>query len=582
MKLKSIKRMLALILIVSLSLGGVHIFAHTVSAASTAPYDAFNNTSYGRTYTLATSGRQTVYTSSNLKTPGNNRGACNAWIDCAADELWVFDVGVTNGTYWAYVSYPVSNGRRTGYIPLSTITTNTHAVTATATGRFYCAPRKGQANHSSYWVDKGDRISLIAINGDQVQLIYPASGGRYRIAWAKKSDYEKWCGSIPGNTSDIIKAPSSSTANPVSGSFVRIRYSANGRCLDVPAEGISKNGTQLQIWDYTSGNQNQIFQLVDTGKGWHIISLQSGKVVEVRNSSHNDCAQVAQWSKHNLACARWDIIKNSNGSVSFRNCESGKYLNVSGGGNAGNAAKIIQYHNDKSPAMQFFIEPVTCGNFTTVTSTIASSKIMQEKNLNVRNWHPLNGLTETMLAQDDSMEALVDVPVLLDAATFALEWLSNSSSITRIHVTEGKNKQLSIRYGSSIELNRSGKNISLVSMLTEYHSGEASYILWAASDADKCIRSWFGLGGNGKYTMEMTFGNVKCSDYGYALLIKNGAVYQTPLIHPDSTYPIYYKENGKWNYVMDAANILRSTQLLLVEDDARTVMIQLVKNGYVK
>ena len=493
--MNTMKRILCLMLVL-VTLCSMMVPA--VSAASTTPYDAFNNTSYGRTYTLATSGRQTVYTGPDLQTPGNiERGACNAWIDCAADELRVFDVGESNGTYWAFVSYPVSGGRRTGYIPLSAITANTYSVSATATGKFYCSPRKGQSINSSYYVDKNDRVYLIAVDGDLVQLVYPSSGGRYRMAWAKKIDWITYCGAIPSNSSGNNNSTVGTTTNPVNGSFVRIRYSVNGRYVDVPAEGISNNGTQLQLWDYAPGNANQVYQLIDTGNGWLIVSLQSGKVIEVRNSSHDDCAQVAQWSKHNLACARWDIVKNNDGSVSFRNRESGKYLNVCGGGNAGNGTKMIQYHDDKSAAMRFYIEPVTINGYTTVSGTIDTSKIKLEKDLSVRNWHPLMGLTETMMEQDDSMEALVDVPVKLDAINFVLSWIASSSNVTRIHVTEGTNGQLSIHYGTSIEQNRSGKKISLASMLIERHAGEAAYVLWADGDADKCIRNWFGLTGNG-------------------------------------------------------------------------------------
>lgn len=578
--MKTLKRTICLLLVLVTMCS---LMIPAVSAASITPYDAFNSTSYGRTYTLATSGRQTVYTGPDLQTPGNiERGACNAWIDCAADELRVFDVGESNGKLWAFVSYPVSGGRRTGYIPLSAITANTYAVSATASGKFYCSPRKGQSINSSYYVDKNDKVTLIAVDGDMIQLVYPSTGGRYRMAWAKKSDWIAYCGSIPSTSSGNNSSTEGTTTAPASGSFVRIRYSVNGRYVDVPAEGISNNGTQLQLWDYAPGNANQIYQLIDTGNGWLIISLQSGKVIEVRNSSHDDCAQVAQWSQHDLACARWDIVKNNDGSVSFRNRESGKYLNVCGGGDAGNGTKMIQYHDDKTAAMRFYIEPVTVNGYTTVSGTIATSKIKQEKDLSVRSWHPLMGLTETMLEQDDSMEALVDVPVKLDAINFVLSWISSSSDVTRIHVTEGTNGQLSIRYGTSIEQNRSGKKISLASMLIERHAGEAAYVLWADGDADKCIRNWFGLTGNGRYSMDMTFGKIKYGSYGYALIIENGAVHQIPLIHADSTYNIYYKENKQWSFVMDAADILRNVKLPLADEEARTVMLQLVKNGYIK
>lgn len=162
------------------------------------------------------------------------------------------------------------------------------------------------------------------------------------------------------NGNSVIGGQSDS---PQHGSTVRIRYAANGRYVDIPAEGITQNGTQLQLWDSAPNNMNQYYQLINTGNGWQIVSAKSGKVVEVRNSSHADYAQVAQWDKHTLACSRWDIIRNNDGTVSFRNRESGLYLNVYGGGNAGNGTKLIQYHNDGTVAMKFYIVTVSTNTF---------------------------------------------------------------------------------------------------------------------------------------------------------------------------------------------------------------------------
>lgn len=149
--------------------------------------------------------------------------------------------------------------------------------------------------------------------------------------------------------------------------WIRIRYAGNGKYVDIPAEGIFENGTQLQLWDYAYGNQNQIFYVYDTGNGWRLLSPTTGKIIEVRNSSHSDYAPVAQWDAHELACGLWDIIANSDGTVSFRNKESGLYLNVCGGGDASNSTKIIQYHDDKTVAMKFYIEAMTYGDVLSAT-----------------------------------------------------------------------------------------------------------------------------------------------------------------------------------------------------------------------
>lgn len=149
---------------------------------------------------------------------------------------------------------------------------------------------------------------------------------------------------------------------PSNGRYYRIKYAGNNRYLDIPSEGYANNGTQLQVWNYVQGNQNQIFKLVkvnDSNK-WRIVA-QNGKIVEVRNSSHEDYAQVAQWDSHSLDCGLWTIRKNGdiNGTVSFQNVESKKFLNVCGGGDAGNGTKIIQYHNDETIAMKFILEELS-------------------------------------------------------------------------------------------------------------------------------------------------------------------------------------------------------------------------------
>lgn len=235
--MKTMKRSLCLLLVLatvcSLCVG-------SASAASLAPYESLSSSRYAKVYTLAASGRQTVYTGPDLRTPGNNTGARNAWIDCAADELWLMDVGGN----WARVSYPTSSGRRTGYIPLSALTANTHAVKATSSGRFNCSPRLGRAISSSYYVAKNDTVWLIAVNGSQVQLVYPTSSG-YRIAWANKSDYQKYCGSISNEPVDV-------TAQ-FAGKTITMQSVENGKylCADASISGtpLLANRDACSTWE---------------------------------------------------------------------------------------------------------------------------------------------------------------------------------------------------------------------------------------------------------------------------------------------------------------------------------------------
>lgn len=219
----------------------------SASAASTAPYDGLSSSKYARVYTLATSGKVIPYTNQHLTDRGTVNGkSSSAYIDCAADELRVFDVGETNGKYWAKVSYPITgkSTRRTAYIHLSDITANTHAIQRTSTGKFLCAPRKDSAISSSYYVAKGDQVWLLAVSGSRVQIMYPA-GSVYRIAWANKSDFEKYCGSIADQLVDV-------TAQ-FAGKTITLQSVENGKylCADSNASGtpLRANKDQALTWE---------------------------------------------------------------------------------------------------------------------------------------------------------------------------------------------------------------------------------------------------------------------------------------------------------------------------------------------
>lgn len=194
--MKKRNRMNRVIILVLVAITLFNTFLGAASAASTTGFDKVSTSRYAKTYTLATSGRVIPYTSKYLSTRGTvSYGASSrSYIDCRTDELYVFDVGKTNGKYWAYVSYPSGARRVNAYIPLSAITSNNGShVTTTSTGKFYCSIRSNTGNSRSYYVDKGDAVTLIATTGTKCQIMYPTSGGKYRIAWCNKTDYNTYC-----------------------------------------------------------------------------------------------------------------------------------------------------------------------------------------------------------------------------------------------------------------------------------------------------------------------------------------------------------------------------------------------------
>lgn len=146
-----------------------------------------------------------------------------------------------------------------------------------------------------------------------------------------------------------------SAVSVVDGNCYAIKHVGSGKYLDINRGG-TENGQFLQIWP-RNGNDNQNFTFLNWGSYWTIVPCHSNKVVEVRNSSRNDSAPVAQWEYAGIACQEWIIVNNSDGTVSFRNRNSGKYLDVQGNGKA-NGTRLIQYRRNNTTAQRFKLEYV--------------------------------------------------------------------------------------------------------------------------------------------------------------------------------------------------------------------------------
>lgn len=193
------KKVLSFLLTLVTLVGFMTTVAVPAYAAGTTAFDFLTTDKYAKVYTLASTGRTIPYTNSNLTTRGSITygKSSTAYIDNKKDKLYLCDVGKNSkGTYWAKVSYPVGSKRAYAYIPLSAVTDNngSHAKSI-STGKFYCSYRKGVSASSSYYVAKGDAVYLIAASGNNYQIIYPISGGKWRIGWCSKTDYNKYCSS---------------------------------------------------------------------------------------------------------------------------------------------------------------------------------------------------------------------------------------------------------------------------------------------------------------------------------------------------------------------------------------------------
>ncbi len=121
-----------------------------------------------------------------------------------------------------------------------------------------------------------------------------------------------------------------------------IQFKDSNKVLDVTDESI-QNGIQMQIWDRFDDHTNQKFKLEKDSIGWKITALNSQKVIEVRNSSKDDYAHVAQWDDAGISCQRWILEKDDDGYIRFKNANSGQYMTVFNAYNGiSNGSKLVQ------------------------------------------------------------------------------------------------------------------------------------------------------------------------------------------------------------------------------------------------
>lgn len=314
--MKTAKRLICLLLALTTLLSLVPVSAN---AASDGAYKVLSSANYARTYTLATTGRTIPYTTCELKDRGSvtNGASTGAYIDNAADELYLKQVGITNGVWWAFVSYPTGGGRRSeAYIPLSAISVNngTHAC-GTATGKFYCAPRENAGLNSSYYVARGDQVYLLGTYGSRYQIMYPVSNGRWRIAFCNASDYHTYV--------------SSNVAAVGEGTYVIVSALDNKKAVDINGASTA-TGANVQLWSRNDSGA-QIFRVSYAGGGYYTIcNTNSGKCLDVCGAVAKAGTNVQQYPANGSAAQRW-CFEDAGGGCFYIRSELGLYLDVSNG-----------------------------------------------------------------------------------------------------------------------------------------------------------------------------------------------------------------------------------------------------------
>ncbi|MFI1106219.1 RICIN domain-containing protein [Streptomyces melanogenes] len=138
----------------------------------------------------------------------------------------------------------------------------------------------------------------------------------------------------------LLTQEDSQAATVDANAYYRLVSVRSGKVVDVNAFSTA-DGTRIQQWTDQS-TVNQQWRLRPTGDGYYtLVNRNSGKVLGIAGGSTAQSAAAEQQTDSSSASQQWRI-EDVNGAVTFTSRKSGQVLDVSGGSTAQGAA-IIQY-----------------------------------------------------------------------------------------------------------------------------------------------------------------------------------------------------------------------------------------------
>lgn len=165
----------------------VMLLTFIFSGTALAAIPGISGNRYIKMFGLSTANNTPVYTNARLDQRGTASPfkAYNATV-YASDEIYVLAM---NDNY-ALISYPVSNGRRQGYVSTSSLTSNNFSKGAMKSRRQITTYRRPGSTSYGY-ISNGDDVWTVARQGDYTQVVYP-TGNTYKMAWISNSDYNNY------------------------------------------------------------------------------------------------------------------------------------------------------------------------------------------------------------------------------------------------------------------------------------------------------------------------------------------------------------------------------------------------------
>ncbi len=189
----------------------------------------------------------------------------------------------------------------------------------------------------------GDNVNVVGTSGNWAHINSPQNG------WVSLSYISPTNGGNGGQASSIVYG---SLANNTT-----YRISAEcapNSCLDIQ-DGKRDNNTNIQIWENTVGNTNQIFKAVEHNGWYTFVDQQSGKVIDVSGGENVSGRNVQLYEYNGTDAQMWKLIDAGNGYyyvVSKLDPNNNLRLDVSCG-LSNNGTNVQVYSANESSAQKF-------------------------------------------------------------------------------------------------------------------------------------------------------------------------------------------------------------------------------------
>jgi hypothetical protein len=128
----------------------------------------------------------------------------------------------------------------------------------------------------------------------------------------------------------------------------------SGKVLDI-RDASTADGAELQQWGY-GGGANQHWRLVPVSPNSYIIvSVHSSKTLDVPGHSTSNGAQIVQWEYHGGANQHWRVVELGNDNYKIESVESSKALVVLNAATT-DGAPVVQYNYSGTPNERWRID----------------------------------------------------------------------------------------------------------------------------------------------------------------------------------------------------------------------------------